>query len=123
MRLLVDANLSPVVSFELKAAGYDASHVYDHGLGTASDEEIATFAERTQTVIVSADSDFATILALTGRIAPSLVLFRSTDRLTPTDQAALLIANLPTIEPELEAAAVVSISPTHLRVRRLPLSS
>jgi hypothetical protein len=48
------------------------------------------------------DSDFATNLALSGKLAPSLVLFRSADRLIPSQQAALLIANLPTMEPELE---------------------
>ncbi len=45
MRLLVDANLSPAVSKQREAAGMDASHVYDHDLGTASNEAIAAFAE------------------------------------------------------------------------------
>ena len=123
MRLLVDANLSPVVSEQLKAAGIDASHVYDHDLGTASDEAIAAYAEEEGAAVISADSDFATNLALSGKVAPSLVLFRSADKLIPTQQAALLIANLPMMEPELEAGAVVSLSPTHLRARRLPLKS
>lgn len=121
MRLLVDANLSPVVAAVLRSAGYDASHVSDHELGTALDPEIAEFATRTHAVVISADSDFATILALGRKTAPSLILFRSTDKLIPTEQAALLIANMPTIEPELQEGAVVSISPRHLRVRRLPL--
>lgn len=123
MKLLVDANLSPVVSEQLKAAGIDASHVYDHDLGTASDDAIAAFAKEVGAAVVSADSDFATNLALSGKLAPSLVLFRSADRLIPTQQAALLIANHPTMEPELVAGAVVSLSPTHLRARRLPLKS
>ena len=33
------------------------------------------------------------------------------DKLMPTQQAALLIANLRAMEPELEAGAVVSLSP------------
>lgn len=123
MRLLVDANLSPVVSERLEVAGYDASHVYDHDLGTASDEVIAVFAEGIKAAVISADSDFATNLALSGKTAPSLVLFRSADKLIPVEQAALLVANLPTMEPELEAGAVVSLSPTHLRARRLPLKA
>lgn len=57
MKLLVDANLSPVVSEQLKAAGIDASHVYDHDLGTASDEAIAAFAEEVGAAVISADSD------------------------------------------------------------------
>ena len=101
MKLLVDANLSPVVSEQLKAAGIDASHVYDHDLGTASDEAIAAFAEEEGAAVISADSDFATNPALCGKMAPSLVLFRSADKLIPTEQAALLVANLPTMEPEL----------------------
>lgn len=73
MRLLVDANLSPVVAEHLKAAGINASHVYDHGLGSASDESIAAFAEEVGAAVVSADRDFATNLALSGKVAPSLV--------------------------------------------------
>jgi predicted nuclease of predicted toxin-antitoxin system len=97
--------------------------VYDHDLGTASDDAIAAFADEVGAAVVSVDSDFATNLALSGKLAPSLVLFRSADRLIPTQQAALLIANLPTMEPELVSGAVVSLSPTHLRARRLPLKS
>ena len=84
---------------------------------------IASFAISQRSAIVSADSDFATILAMTGRGRPSLVLFRSADALTPREQAALLAANLPTVEDELQIGAVVSISLNHLRVRRLPLRS
>lgn len=121
MKLLIDANLSPVVAQQLRNAGFDASHVIDHQLRSASDDDIASYAAATASAIISADSDFATILALGKGNAPSLVLFRSADALTPLDQAALLIANLPTVEEELAAGAVVSISPRHLRVRRLPL--
>ena len=44
MKLLVDANLSPRVAVRLVEAGYDASHVMDHGLLSASDDKIAVFA-------------------------------------------------------------------------------
>lgn len=121
MRLLVDANLSPTVAADLRRAGVDATHVADHGLISASDEAIAEFAVRQESVAVSADSDFATLLALGGKTAPSLVLLRSADHRKPHEQAALLRANLPTIEPELESGAVVSISQGHLGVRRLPM--
>jgi predicted nuclease of predicted toxin-antitoxin system len=61
------------------------------------------------------------MLALRGASAPSLVLFRSADLLTPLEQSALLVANLPAVQEELDDGAVVSISRAHLRVRRLPL--
>lgn len=121
MKLLVDANLSPRVAEQLTRAGYDATHVGDRGLLTASDETIAAFAVAEERTVVSADSDFATILALSGHTSPSLVLMRSADALTPLEQATLLRDNLPTVADALEDGAVVSISRHHLRVRRLPL--
>lgn len=121
MRFLVDANLSPVVANELRACGLDSFHVADRGMASASDREIAALALAEGATVISADSDFATLLALSGDTAPSLVLFRSADALTPMEQASLLVANLPTVEEELQAGAVASISSRHLRVRRLPL--
>ncbi len=73
--------------------------------------------------LACAEEVSATNLALSGKVAPSLVLFRPADKLIPSRQAALPIANLPTMEPELEAGAVVSLLPMHLRARRPPLES
>jgi predicted nuclease of predicted toxin-antitoxin system len=70
VKLLVDANLSPRVAERLADSGYDATHVCDHGLLTASDEAIAAFAVDSGMIIVSADSDFATMLALSGHMSP-----------------------------------------------------
>jgi predicted nuclease of predicted toxin-antitoxin system len=107
VRLLVDANLSPNVAAQLRTACFDASHVADHALASATDEAIAAFAAEHDYAILSADSDFATLLAMNGNRAPSLLLLRSADALTPTEQADLLAANLPAIEDELRAGAVV----------------
>ena len=71
--------------------------------------------------IVSADADFATLLAVAGRSEPSLVLLRSADRLTPDQQADLILANLDPVAVDLEAGAVVTIGRGHLRVRTLPV--
>ncbi|MQA07601.1 MAG: hypothetical protein GEU98_03435 [Pseudonocardiaceae bacterium] len=120
MKLLVDANLSPRVTAQL-AARYEAMHVGEVGMLTATDEKILAYAVANDCVIVSADSDFATMLALTGAHVPSLVLLRSADRLTPDEQSSLLMANLPAVHDELVAGAVVSLSTEHLRVRRLPI--
>ncbi|GAA4696441.1 DUF5615 family PIN-like protein [Promicromonospora umidemergens] len=118
---MIDANLSPVVVSGLKAKGFDVSHVSEHGLLTASDQEISDYAIETESAIVSADSDFATMLALSKGKAPSLVLLRSVDQLTPTEQVELLANNLGQAAEEIETGAVVSVRPGHLRVRLLPL--
>lgn len=121
MKLLVDANLAPRVAARLREAGHEAVHVADLGLLRATDEEIARHAVDAGFVVVSADSDFSMLLALSGAAAPSVVLFRSADLMSADGQAGLLIANLRNVAEELAAGAVVSLRRGRLRVRRLPI--
>ena len=75
MRFLVDANLSPRVAAGLTSAGFDSVHVAEVGLLTASDQAILDYAAENGLVIVSADTDFGELLALSrGAIRPSAVL-------------------------------------------------
>ena len=121
MRFLVDANLSPRVAARLRLEGHDVEHVGDVGLLTAEDGPILAHAASTDRVILSADSDFATLLAVTGRSEPSLVLLRSADRLTPDQQADVIVANIESVYADLRSGAVVTIGRGHLRVRPLPM--
>ncbi len=120
MRVLVDASLSPRVAATLQKAGYDACHVVDVGLGTATDAEIVVWATRNDHIIVSSDSDFSAIPARPRRTAPSFVLLRHLNDLTPDQQADLLLANLPQVEADLTAGAVVTLLRDRMRVRSLP---
>ena len=121
MRILLDANLSPVVATALREAGHDAVHVVDLGLLTASDAQILDAAAQDNRIIVSADADFGSLLALGGLVAPSVVLLRSADHVRPADQASMLVANLPQLAGDLEAGAIASFSRGRIRVRRLPV--
>lgn len=121
MKLLLDANLSPGVARRLNEAGHDAVHVVEIGLMTASDPEIMRAAAEARRVLVTADSDFAAMLALGGARAPSVILLRSADHMRPPEQAALLAANLPVVAEDLERGAIVSLTSRHLRVRELPI--
>ncbi len=120
MKLLVDAALSPLVAASLRDGGHDTIHVRDLGLGEAADEVILEAAARGQRVLVSADADFGTLLARRNAAQPSVVLLRRSSQRRPAAQAALLLANLPAVEAELQADAVVVIEDDRIRVRRLP---
>lgn len=121
MRLLLDANLSPSLSAGLADAGFEALHVGDVGLLTASDAAIIDYARANDLVVVTVDSDFAAMLAVAGAATPSVVQLRDVGELVPSAHLALLTANLDTVAEDLEAGAAVSLSPTRLAVRRLPI--
>ncbi|MFM1902438.1 MAG: hypothetical protein RLZZ440_338 [Planctomycetota bacterium] len=122
MRFLIDNALSPVVAEGLRHAGHDAIHVRDLGLAAADDVAIFEHADLDQRVVVSADTDFGTILAMRNVARPSVILFRGATPRNPIGQVKLLIANLGEITPSIERGAVVVLEPQRIRVRSLPIS-
>ena len=121
MKFLVDNALSPLVAERLRGAGYDAVHVRDLGMQASEDEEIFAWCAVNGRAVVSADTDFGTLLALRKETRPSVVLFRGNSPRRPDEQGRLLLANLPEVSEHLEAGAVVVIEPHRVRVRRLPI--
>ncbi len=121
MKFLVDNALSPVVAAELRDGGHDAIHVRDCGLADADDAVIFDRAAREQRVVVSADTDFGTILALRRVSLPSVILFRGATPRNPKGQAALLLVNLAAVTDMLNNGAVVVVEPGRIRVRALPI--
>jgi predicted nuclease of predicted toxin-antitoxin system len=121
MRFLIDSALSSAVAADLRQAGRDVKHVRDCGMAGASDADIFAAAARDERTVVSADTDFGTLLPLRQERKPSVILFRGATPRRPSDQAALLIVNLPAVEQALELGAVVVIEPTRVRVRMLPI--
>jgi predicted nuclease of predicted toxin-antitoxin system len=63
-RFLVDAQLPPALARWLAAAGREAEHVADVGLGDASDHTIWDYALAAGEVIISKDEDFSQRKAL-----------------------------------------------------------
>ena len=121
MRFLIDNALSPVVAQGLRAAGHDAEHVRERGLAAATDAVISDLAAVEQRIVVSADTDFGTLLALRQAANPSVVLFRGGTERRPNAQLALLLANLEGLREEFAAGCVVVFGRTSIRVRRLPI--
>jgi len=90
-------------------------------LGTAADSIIFERARAEDRVIVSADTDFGTLLAALDTNKPSFILLRWAGLRLAAEQTRVILANLPNISDALEAGAVVVIEPQRVRVRALPI--
>ena len=121
MRFLVDNALSPRVAEQLCGAGHDAVHVRQYELQAAADETIFDRAADEERIVVSADTDFGTLLAARRATRPSVILFRRGTQRRPDEQVALLLGNLPALADELADGSVAVIEPERIRIRSLPL--
>ena len=122
MNFLIDNSVSPLVAERLREAGYDAVHARDYGLQAADDEIIFDRATAEDRVVVSADTDFGTILAENKATKPSVILFRGKSPRRPEVQARLLIVNLTSIIDLLDQGSIIVFEDGRLRSRALPIA-
>jgi predicted nuclease of predicted toxin-antitoxin system len=120
MNFLVDMNLSPRWAVFLKQAGFTAIHWSKIGSPTASDRELMAWASLRDHIVLTADLDFAAILAATERRRPSVILVRS-DVLTPEALGGTVLTAIQTATQELIAGAIISVDAERARLRVLPL--
>ncbi len=122
MKFLIDNALSPEVARLLGNAGHDAVHVRDYGLHAAEDPVILERAGMEERVVVSTDSDFAMLLAVSRRSKPSFILFREADIIHAQDYTSRILESLPWLKIELEVGCVVTFRRGRIRVRSLPIA-
>lgn len=123
MNFLVDQSLSPMLAAWLRSpegGGHDAVHARERGLSRAPDTELFALAVAEGRVLVTADLDFARIIALSGRDGPGLILFRA-GNITDAQMLALLRRVLAETTPESLPRSVVVVDEYSMRIAALPI--
>jgi predicted nuclease of predicted toxin-antitoxin system len=104
---LVDASLPRAAAGKIRAYRHHATDVRDIGLGAAADQEIAEHARLNGLALVSADLDFANVLAFPPADYHGLMIIR------PPDGATVAVL-LTLVEQALKDADVMSNLSAHL---------
>ncbi|PMB17136.1 DUF5615 family PIN-like protein [Fischerella thermalis] len=120
MKFLADMGISPRTVNWLKAAGYDALHLIEEGLERLPDNKILVKARSEGRILLTVDLDFGYLLAISGAILPSVIIFRlGNESYEIINERMAVVLNQ--FEEDLAAGAVISVNDNAVRVRRLPI--
>ena len=122
INILLDQGLPRSAATILRDEGWNVLHTGEIGLSRYTDKQILEYAQSEQRIIITSDSDFHAILALTNAPAPSVIRIRLEGLRGP--ELALLIKRIwPKIEPQIKKGAMVTVTKSGIRIRSIPLLS
>jgi predicted nuclease of predicted toxin-antitoxin system len=76
MRLILDQGVPRDAATRLRDLGYECTHVGEIGMWKAADDEIVAWALGNNSIVVTQDADFHTILAVSRASGPSVIRLR-----------------------------------------------
>lgn len=79
MRLILDQGVPRDAAARLRDFGYDCTHAGEIGMSQAADEKIVPLAMERFAAVVTLDSDFHAILAVSGAQGSSVIRMRLLD--------------------------------------------
>lgn len=120
MKFLADMGISVETVGYLRSQGYDAVHLREQGLQRMEDPAILQKARREQRIVLAHDLDFGDLLAASGAVLPSVIIFRLRD-MRPANVNRHLKAVLGERSEELKEGVIVSVTEGQIRLRRLPI--
>ena len=112
--------MSPRLAAWLNDRGHDAVHASSLGLQRASDRELLNRASAEERVVITADTDFPHLLALSHETAPGIILFRGGDY-TQQRMEELLARVLDLLPEDVLARSICVVDRKGVRHRLLPL--
>ena len=120
IRLLLDQGLPRSTVRHIEERGFDVCHVAESGHSCASDAQITALALDQGRAIVTLDSDFHRLLAISGANGPSVIRIRRKG-LRGSDVAALVNQVITQLGDRIERGAMVTVTERTIRLHHLPL--
>ena len=120
MKFLLDQGLPRSTLNHLQSMGLEAEHVGCLGLASASDKTILDEGRDRGSIVVTHDSDFHSLLALSNASSPSVIRIRI-QGLKGGGIAHVIQQVVEATKSDLLAGAAVTVSEQRLALRRLPL--
>jgi predicted nuclease of predicted toxin-antitoxin system len=122
MQFLADMGVSTRVADWLRSQGHDVVHLRDRDLQRMPNGDIFQLAGQEQRIILTFDLDFGEIVAGSGGLVVSVILFRLHD--TRTDH---VIQRLESVllhsSADLVQGAIIVAEESRHRIRKLPIGS
>ena len=122
MKFLADMGISPKTVAFLQSLGHDAEHLHHQGLDRLPDSSILEKPRREARVLLTHDIDFGELIAASGTLLPSVIIFRLRN-MHPERVNRYLQEIVSRHQVALEKGAIISVSEGQIRVRSLPLKA